>query len=214
MLLGSENLPQGWTGSLQCQHQEPEGNGTRGAAWAEQALAPTCLGTAPIRPRPGHFSPGCGPDPHSQAAGDQEESSHLRCPCRRWLQLCDWSLLRAQTCYGAPALPRSERAGAQPWGSLGSRVTAQAKGWAKTETPYEAASLMKNEKINPYILYPRRNLGDTPPRFSRPAAARHPCPEAWQHPPSSKERGRGSAGTPPPPEKNPAAGGEGGLMPC
>lgn len=34
-------------------------------------------------------------------------------------------------------------------GSLGTYVTAQAKGWAKMETPLWPESLIKNEKINP-----------------------------------------------------------------
>lgn len=73
-----------------------------------------------------------------QAGDDQEESSHLSCPCLYSLQLWDQSPLQAEICYWAeaPALPQGEHVGTQLLGSLGSSyITAQAKGWAKMETP-------------------------------------------------------------------------------
>lgn len=54
VLLGSENLPEGYAGSLLCQWQEPMQNGTSHAAWQEQppAQARLCK-MALIRPHSG-----------------------------------------------------------------------------------------------------------------------------------------------------------------
>lgn len=84
MLLGSENLPERWTDNLLFQQREPAGNSTSQAGWAEQPPGSHTTQDGNDQTQLWHFSPGCGPDPaflpNSQAADDQEESSHLSYP--------------------------------------------------------------------------------------------------------------------------------------